>query len=283
MDFLRRWMREPLVHFVALGGIIFLVWWGVHPQTLDERAQITVTAADVQRLRALAERQWGHVPEPTELTALVESYVREEVLYREALAAGLDRDDVVVRRRLVQKMDALAQNTEVEPSEAELMDFWKINAKDYAPDSRLSFQQIYFNPELRGEKAPSDARALLPRLMPQSKPQDGDPFMLSDGADRQTRQGIARDYGDGFAQRVATLPRGSWQGPLQSSLGVHLVRVEASDESSLTGFAAVRERVRLDWVLQRQVAAQEAAYRELRKRYHVDISAAELAGNGGKP
>jgi parvulin-like peptidyl-prolyl isomerase len=107
--------------------------------------------------------------------------------------------------------------------------------------------------------------------------------MLSDGADRQTRQGIARDYGDDFAQQVAALPRGIWQGPLQSNLGVHLVRVDASDASPLSGFATVREQVRRDWIQQRQVAAQEAAYRELRKRYQVDMRVAEPSGNGGKP
>lgn len=286
MAFIRRLLREPMLHFVVLGGLFFLIWWSTHPAAQRDETRIVVAPADVQRLRALAARQWGHAPDPKDTRALVDAYVREEILYREALASGLDRDDVVIRRRLVQKMDSLAQSDLSEPTPAELEAYWKSHAADYALGTRIRMEQIFFSADLRGKKAPADAAAALATLSQGANASAGDPFMLPRVAEHQTQQAIARDYGDAFARRVFELPQGVWQGPLVSTLGVHLVRVDARDEGPAASFDAVRDRVRQDWLQQRQTQAQQTAYAQLRKRYTVDVPvdvrAVDGDGSGGR-
>lgn len=271
MAFIRRLLREPMLHFVVIGGIFFLIWWSAHSGAQRDETRIVVTPADVQRLRALAARQWGRAPDPKDTRALVDAYVREEILYREALSSGLDRDDVVIRRRLVQKMDALAQGDFSEPTPAELEAYWKSHAADYALGTRIRMEQIFFSSDLRGKKALADAAAALATLGPGANAGAGDPFMLPRVAEHQTQQAIARDYGDAFARRVFELPQGVWQGPLVSTLGVHLVRVDAREEGPAASLDAVLDRVRQDWLQQRQTQAQQAAYAQLRKRYTVDV------------
>jgi hypothetical protein len=277
MAFIRRLLREPMLHFAVIGGMFFVMWWSTHPGAGRDETRIVVTPADVQRLRALAARQWGHAPDPKDTRALVDAYVREEILYREAMASGLDRDDVVIRRRLVQKMDALAQVDFPEPTPAELEAYWKTHAADYALGQRVRLEQVFFSTDLRGKTALADAVALLATLSQgagagtSAAVAAGDPFMLPRVSEHQTQQAIARDYGDAFARRVFELPQGVWQGPLVSILGVHLVRVDARDEGPAASFAAVQDRVRQDWLQQRQTQAQQAAYAQLRKRYTVDV------------
>lgn len=280
MAFIRRLLGEPMLHFAVIGGMFFLIWWSTHPGARRDETRIAVTPADVQRLRALAARQWGHAPDPKDTRALVDAYVREEILYREALDSGLDRDDVVIRRRLVQKMDALAQGDFSEPTPAELEAYWKSHTADYALGTRVRLEQVFFSTDLRGKKALADAAAALAMLGQEPNKSAGDPFMLPRVSEHQTQQAIARDYGDAFARRVFELPQGVWQGPLVSTLGVHLVRVDARDEGSAASFAAVQDRVRQDWLQQRQTQAQQAAYAQLRQRYTVDMPVDMRAADG---
>lgn len=114
-----RWLREPLLHFLILGALIFAINAAFGPRGATGNARIDVSDADIERLRALAAKQWNHEPAPPQLSALVQAFVREEILYREALAMGLDRDDVIVRRRLAQKMEFLAQEDVHAPTDAE--------------------------------------------------------------------------------------------------------------------------------------------------------------------
>jgi len=284
MRLLQRLVREPMVHFMALGGLIFVAWWVLNPQPVRGDTRIVVSAADVQRIRVLATRQWGHAPAPQELDALVKAYVREEVLYREALASGLDRDDIVVRRRLVQKMESLAQHDDRMPSEPELKSYWAAHAGAFAARPTISFRQVFFSTDRRGQRALPDASAALKASSAGATPTGGDPLMLSSATNLQTRQTLARDYGQDFAVRVFGLPAGSWQGPVPSALGVHLVYVEPRDNSRPdTDFATVRDQVLQDWLDRQQTAAQEAAYQQMRTRYHVEVDASGLAAAGARP
>ncbi len=282
---MRRLLHEPMLHFVLLGGLIFALWWGLNPASVRGDTRIAVTAADVQRIRLLATRQWGHPPGPQALDALVKAYVREEVLYREALASGLDRDDVIVRRRLVQKMESLVQDSGAVPTEAELKAYWMAHRADYAQSPRISMQQVFFSTDLRGPRARQDATTALKNSANGAAPAGGDPLMLPTLIDQQTPQSLAKDYGADFATRVLALPVGVWRGPLPSALGVHLVRVVSQDAASDPDFPAVRDRVLQDWTRLHQNAAQEAAYQQARKRYQVEVDAGALglAAGGAQP
>jgi peptidyl-prolyl cis-trans isomerase C len=267
-------LHEPLLHFLLLGGVIFGAWTLLHPAGGNTR--ITVSAADVQRLRVQAMRQWGREPEAQALTALVEADIREQVLYREALANGLDRDDVVVRRRLVQKIDSLAQDQLNEPDDATLKAFWQQHSAGKTAAATLDLQQIFFSRALRGTKAITDARLALALLEQGADAGTGDPFLLPAQAEQQTQASLARDYGDGFAKQLIDLPADRWQGPLESSLGLHLVRIERRPAPAAGAFATVREQARQAYASQALSRAQEAAYRKMRARYQIDIAADAL-------
>lgn len=271
---LQRLLREPLLHFLLLGGVIFGAWSVLHPAVSNTR--ISVSAADVQRLRVQAMRQWGREPEPQALAALVEADIREQVLYREALASGLDRDDVVIRRRLVQKIDSLAQDQLSEPDDATLKAFWQQHSAGKTAAVTLDLQQIFFSRALRGAKATADARLALTLLEQGANAGTGDPFLLPAKAEQQTQAALARDYGEAFAQQVFDLPAGRWQGPFASALGVHLVRIERVVAPAAVAFDAVREQARQAYASQALSAAQEAAYRKMRARYQIDIAADAL-------
>ena len=268
----RRMLREPLLHFLLAGAVIFGLWALLHPASPGADGRIIVTAAEVQRLRVQATRQWGREPEPQALAALVEADIREQVMYREALAAGLDRDDVVVRRRLVQKLDSLAQDQLREPDEAALRAHWQTHHADQQTAAALNLQQYFFSRALRGAKAPDDARKALLSLEQGRDAVAGDPFLLPATTTGQTQAALARDYGNAFARQAFALPIGRWQGPLESSLGVHLVRIDARTASIASTFETMREQVRQDYARLALQAAQEAAYRQMRARYRIDIA-----------
>ena len=268
----RRMLREPLLHFLLAGAVIFGVWTLLHPALPGADGRITVTAADVQRLRVQASRQWGREPEPQALAALVEADIREQVMYREALAAGLDRDDVVVRRRLVQKLDSLAQDQVREPDEATLRAHWQAHHANQKTPAALSLQQRFFSRALRGANAPDDARKALLALEQGRDAAPGDPFLLPATATAQTQAALARDYGEAFARQAFDLPLGRWQGPLESRLGVHLVRIDARTTSAASTYEAMREQVTQDYARLALAAAQEAAYRKMRARYLIEIA-----------
>ena len=220
-----------------------------------------------------------------ELKGLVEDFVKQEILYREALAMGLDRDDIVIRRRLAQQLELLANDlaAQREPTEDALVTYLKENAEKYQVPARISFSHVYFSVDRRGAQAEADAQALLDGLRVGSVPSDqrgnlGDPFMLQSDYSGVTSQETERLFGTRFAEGVFELEPGLWQGPVASSYGLHLVRVLEKTEPRAPELDEVRDRVRLDWMDQRRREMNEAFYASLRERYevHIDESALRL-------
>jgi hypothetical protein len=212
-----RVLREPLVHFLAIGLFLFLLFALVNDEQRDSGNRIEITAADIEQFVAIFRKQWQRPPNAQELQSLIDSRVREEVLYREGLAMGLDKDDTIVRRRLAQKVEFLMGDVSgvTEPDDATLQAYYDENAERYREPPRLSFSHIYFNTDRRGEQAATDARALLERLRAASPrvtqaPDEGDPFMLPRVyVDKRTDE-IARDFGRAFSQEITGL--GIWTG-----------------------------------------------------------------------
>jgi hypothetical protein len=280
---------EPLVHFVVLGVLIFAVY-GLLPEAEDaNQSRITVTAQDIERLRTLWERQWGRPPTQEELSGLVESHVREQVLYVEALKMGLDRDDTIVRRRMVQKMEFLSEgvtNT-AEPPAEELDEFWRRNAARYAVPAKVSFSHVYFSRDRRGTRAEGDARAALSLLASSNGAEDpsrlGDPIMLQYDHRLRTQREVAEMFGAEFAEAVFQTEVARWRGPIESAYGLHLVRVSERTEPRTPPLAEVRERVVTDWRHERRQQANQSFYENLRQQYEIVIEdgALEHAGGGG--
>ena len=279
----QRWLawfvKEPFVHFVALGVLIFAVYALLNPNTTSAEHRIEVTAEDLGRLRALAVKQWGRAPDARQMDELVQSFVREEVLYRTAIANGLDRDDVIVRRRLAQKMEFLANDQVRGPDENELQRYFAAHAKEYLRPATADFEQIYFSTDRRGASVNTDARQALENLK-RGKPARGDNFMLEGIRVAQEREAIARDFGDAFADSVFSRPVDAWFGPIRSAHGLHLLRITQRKPEATGRFEAVRDKVAADMVNARVAAARDAAYARLLERYTVVLPTNEILLSG---
>jgi hypothetical protein len=269
-----RLLREPLLHFLALGALIFAANAVLHPALSDDAHRIAIGKADIERVRVLYTKQWGAPPAEADMPKLVEDYVRSEILAREGSALGLEVDDPVVRNRLVQKMEFLLQDTSAiaQPSDAEMTAYLTAHADRYRVPERLVFRQVFFSPSLRGDRAEGDARAMLASLGTGKGDRAGDPFMLAADPEPRSRAEIAKDFGAGFAAALFALPAGSWQGPVRSALGVHLVRVDQRLPERLPPLAEIRDRVHDDMMAERFQAASDAAYARIRAKYQVTVA-----------
>jgi hypothetical protein len=280
-----RVLRDPLLHFVILGAALFVVYalaTGLFSSS-DVR-RIEIGTPEIEFLASSFERQWGRPPTPEELQGLVESRVREEVLYREALAVGLDRNDVVVRRRMVQKMELLTQDLALlaDPTEDELRKFFEEHREDYRIPPRLSFSHVYFNVDRRGAQAEDDARRVLAELRaeappPHRAPERGDSTMIEYDFALVSPGEVRRDFGNRFADALFELEPG-WQGPVVSGYGLHLVNVGERVEGRILEFEEFRDRLVQDYNRVRRDRASEALYESLAGRYEVVIDGEIVPG-----
>ena len=263
---LAKLIREPLVYFLVAGAALFLA---TERFGGDGDARIIVTEAERARLSDQWQAQMGRPPSSEELAALVEQWVREEVYYREAVAMGLDDNDVIIRRRLAQKLTFLTEDLAAsgEPTEAELADYYAEHADRYAEPERFTFSHAYFSTERRSA-AEADARQALEALDGDAVPA-GDPFMLQRSYVDRSQREIAELFGREFAAELVELDSGRWLGPVRSAYGWHLVRVESRREPRQPALAEVAPRVAADLQQTRRREASEAFYQTLRERYQV--------------
>ena len=273
------WHREPLFHFLVLGGLLF----GLFALVNDEASsgppnQIEITASDVDRLRDVWTKQWNRQPTETELKGLIESHLREEVLYREGLALGLDQNDTIIRRRLAQKMEFLFEDLadQVKPTDKELERYFDRNRERYRLPARFSFTHVYFSVDRRGSSAEQDARHLLARLQTSDAVQlpvsdRGDPFMLQYDFIKNTEQEVAKLFGRRFVEQLLEVPEGPWQGPIESGYGLHLVRILDKVDSRLPELSEMRDRVQTDLVRERRREMNKAIFERMKDRYEIVV------------
>jgi hypothetical protein len=273
---MRRWLREPLLHFLLLGLAIFGAYSLLGPDE-PPRSSIVVTQGIINGQVESFSRTWLRPPTPQEVDELIREYVREEVYYREGMALGLDRDDTVIRRRLKQKLEFVAEAAGVaaEPTDDELRAYLREHRDDYRVDARVSFVHVFLSTERRGEEALRDAERLAADLGASSTTIDpatlGDPTMLERQFEDVPTRDVAAQFGDAFAARLAELPIGQWQGPVESAYGVHVVRINARTDGREPDLDEAREALRRDWLNARRIEANEKYYQSLLQRYTVTI------------
>lgn len=276
---MKRFLHEPLFHFLLLGALLFGAYAVLNDgNDAAEAGVITITEGDIDWLIAAWSRQWRRPPTETELRGLIDDRVREEVLYREAIAMGLDRDDQIVRRRLAQKMEFLTEDLAlmVEPNDSTLEAFYEANADRYLIPEQRAFSHVIFSVDRRGDAAFDDARAALAVLQEESAsveraPELGDRFLQPYDYSLRSEERVARDFGGEFAAGVFAAEPGGWTGPVSSSFGVHLVRVTEWAAPVLPPLADVIDRVRTDLAVQRREEANEAVFQALLQRYDVQV------------
>ena len=210
------------------------------------------------------------------MDGLVEDDIRDEVFYREGRAAGLDRDDAVIRRRVRQKMEFLAEEmVAAEASEEQLAAYLASNPERFRTEDRLTFRHVFLSATRRGEALEGDAKEIAATLVGATTPADtaalGDPFLLGETFRQTPQSDVARTFGEGFARQLAAVDVGRWQGPIRSSFGEHFVFVDERTKGSLPPLDAVREEVRREWLNARRIEAEEKLYRTLRERYRIVV------------
>jgi hypothetical protein len=270
----KTWLREPLVHFLALGALLFVLN-GMFGSSAPVDPTITVSEPEIARLLQLFSAQWQRPPTRAELDGLVEQQIREEVLYREAVALGLDQNDTIVRRRLVQKLEFLSQDlVDENPSEADLRAFFEDNAARFEEPAMLTFTHVYLNPDGRGDSMRADAERLLTGLRAGTAGDTaelGDTFLLPLSFAGRSQREVAGLFGADFAADLATLEIGSWQGPIGSGYGAHLVLVQQRVDAHVPEFGSVRDKVRTEYLSVQRRDADETMYRQLRGRYRIEV------------
>lgn len=272
---LGRVLHEPLLHVVVLGAAVFLLHRAVAPPRASE--EIVVTAPVLEALRQDFQRRTGRPPGPADERALVEAWVDDEVAVREALAMGLDRGDVVVRRRLLQKMEVLLDPAEPPPAprDAELEAYVAAHRDRFASPARVSFTHVFVSAQAHPADAPAVAAGLEGALERGADPAAlGDPFLRGRDVRLHSQSELAGVFGPEFAAAVMAAPEGVWTGPLHSAYGLHLVRVSERRAGTEPVLAAVREQALHDWRLDRRLELAREARARLRSRYVVRVEEA---------
>jgi parvulin-like peptidyl-prolyl isomerase len=269
-------LREPLLHFALAGAALFGAYTWIKPTpevpNASKATQIHTSAADIQWLTENWTTQWQRPPTREELRGLIVDYLNEQLLAREARALGLEDNDVIIRRRLAQKLTFLIDDTlrRAEPSEDDLQRFYEGNAQRFRSGARISFVHIYFSPQRRTD-ARSDATDAL-KLLLETTPSTaelGDRLLIDSEFHDETEQSISNAFGPGFARAAFGLKTAAWSGPIESGYGLHLVRVSALQEARLPPLSEVRTRVVEDWRREQEQSAKALYLAELRKKHDI--------------
>ena len=284
----QRWLREPLLHFLLLGVLLFVLFEWLGGDTGPMSNRITVSGAQVQQLATAFAKTWQRPATDAEMKGLIDEYVREEIAYREAVAMGLDRDDTIIRRRMRQKLEFLVEDaaSATPPTDAELQAYLDGYPDSFRQEPQVSFRQVFVDSS-RGGDAAARARELLRQLSAAGPEADldgiGDSIMLETELPLGRQADIARLFGQEFADRVVAIEPGRWQGPIESGYGLHLVLVRERVEGRMPLLDEVRPLVERELLSQRRREQLAAMYDELLQKYSVTIEGATgQPGAGGR-
>jgi hypothetical protein len=271
-------LREPLLHFLLLGLVLFAAYGYLYRGRggVESSKQIALTMEDLRQMEMYFESQWRRQPTADEFKSMVNDKVQEEVLYREGLAMGLDKDDTIVKRRMAQKVRFLAEDVAAahEPTTKELSNWFGRNSQKFALPGRITFRHVYFSPDSRGQRAHNDAIDVLAKVV--GEPEDSkatllkaDRFMFQEYYRDRSSEQLAKEFGPQFAQTIFTLKPGSWQGPIESGYGWHLVFVESSTPVRIPALEEVEADVKIAWLSDQKEQAWRKAYEDMRANYTV--------------
>lgn len=275
--------REPLVQFFFIGLLIYLLY-GVFAEPAAEETDktIVVSAGEIEWMNVSWQKRWNRPPTAEELDGLVQQYIKETVLYREALTMGLNQHDTVIRRRLAQKLEFLARDlvAMTPPAEEELQTYFNEHQSIYQEPARFTFTQVFIDPDKRGDATLADAEKIKATLIPQGDAIEnagalGDGLMLQSYYPENDKAAIQSQFGSGFADSVTELSPGQWHGPVLSGYGVHLVYVHSIIEPPAPVFTELRERVTRDWETARGIELNQKFYANLRDQYTIIIEQPE--------
>ncbi|HEX5789052.1 MAG TPA: peptidylprolyl isomerase [Woeseiaceae bacterium] len=279
---MRRLLREPLLHFVVLGAVLFALYSLLNRDALRSPDEIVVNEDRIAALGSQFERVWQRPPTPEELGGLVDNWVREEMLYREGLALGFETDDPVIRRRVVQKVTFMTEALVDEAtSETELEHWLAEHPERYRIEPRISFRQVYVDPGRHGDALDAVLEGVRAGLASDPGAADtiaGDTTLLPGSVQDRSRSDVSRTFGEEFTAAVFDLPTAEWSGPIRSGFGLHFVRVAERAPGRQPALADVRADVERDLLAARRDRAQDAFLESLRDRYTVRDTTRDTTG-----
>jgi len=276
-------LREPLLHFMFIGAFIYLLY-GVfaEPVAEEDDKTIVVTAGEIEWMQTSWQKRWNRPPTEKEFDGLIQQYIKETVLYREALTMGLNKHDMVIRRRLAQKLEFLAKDLValIPPTEEELQTYFDTHIQRYTLPALYTFTHVFVDPDKREDATLDDAEIIKEKLIALGDEFGdagalGDDLMLQNYYPQKDVTEIQKQFGSGFTESLIELAPGQWHGPVLSGFGVHLVYVSEVIESPTPVFADVRENVVADWTLERGEELNKQFYASLREQYTIVIEEPE--------
>ncbi len=265
-------LKEPLLHFLLIGAAFFVLFALVNPESVTSEKRIVVENGRINNMVAVFARTWNREPSREELQGLIDNFILEEIYYRQALAMGIDENDPVIRRRLRQKMEFFTSeaSSRVTPEDKELEQYLQTHADKYQTDNSYSFEQRYLSPD-----RPADQ---LEKLLQQTAQQIakgemafGDQTLLPSNFSAASGFEVNRTLGDGFSEKLDSLPVGEWSGPIQSGLGFHFVKLRERQIGQLPPLAQVRDKVLRDWSYDKSLALKQDLDKKLKEEYQVII------------
>lgn len=277
----RRLLTEPLVHFFTVGALVFFAYWlqDTEPAALDDQ-HIEISANDVRQIIVAWLAQGRSPLTQAQLQSLIDQKVSEEVLFREGLALGLDRNDEIIKRRVAQKMDFLAADVAALqlPEKTQLLEWFSAHSERFLQPPQINFHQRYFSPDQRAGTARNDAVAALEEIADKTAGSAevmaiGDAFMLRNYYSNASPDLLLKDFGPTFATELFKLEPGSWRGPIQSGYGWHLVFVESLEPPRLPDFDEIEAQVKAAWHNERYIEIKQTALDEMRSRYTIIVPA----------
>ena len=276
-------LREPLLHFLFIGAAIYLLYGVFAEPVMDETDKtIVISAGEIEWMQSSWQKRWNRPPTDKEMDGLIQQYIRETVLYREALTMGLNQHDQVIRRRLAQKLEFLAKDLVAltPPTEEELQAYFDKHRDRYRQPTLYTFTQVFVDPDKRGDATLADAEKIKATLIAKGDAIEdagalGDGFMLQNYYPEKDPIEIRKNFGSGFTESLVDLSPGQWHGPVLSGYGVHLVYVSNVNEPPAPVFAELLERVTQDWKTDRGEELNEKFYASLRDRYTIVIEEPE--------
>ena len=274
---MKRLLKEPLVHFLLLGALIFGGYELLNHNGEPPPGRIVISQGQFTSMVENFTRTQQRPPTREEMENLIRAQVRGEVYYREALALGLDRDDAIIRRRLQQKMEFISDDiaAQAQPTDAELEAFLQAHPDKFRVDPQFTFRQLYLNPEKHGTNLAGDAAQLLAKLNQPGGDAGfaalGDPFMLDNTFTALPAGEISKQFGKEFTAKLGGLQTGHWEGPVESGFGAHLVCLSERTPARAPALAEVRDAVRREWIEDQRLAANDKFYQAMLKHYTVTI------------
>ncbi len=269
-DSIRTVVREPLLHFLLAGAGLFLLFNYVSEPKMTGDDQIIVTSGQIEHLVTLFVKTRVRPPSDAELRGLIDSFILEEVLYREATAIGLDENDTIIRRRLKQKMEFLVDDfSAAEPTDEELQQFLDADPDRFQTDARISFEQVYLI-----DSSLEAANAVLVHLQKDEPVKTDNALasgLLPGHFEDASASSITSQFGASFKDNLFALEPGHWTGPVESPFGLHLIRIDQIVEARVPALAEVRSVVQRDWLADRRNKARQVLFDELRAKYTITI------------